>query len=141
MFGSHRLTVDPKVLAGHEGLAHYLGKELVIGIRPEDIEDAALVDDVAPGTTLETEVSLMESLGSEIILHFPLDAGPFAIMDAEFEGEDAVAASADDQGRFTYVARINPRSATRLGETVTLAVDTARLHYFDPESGLAIGHL
>ena len=97
---------------------------------------------MAPGAPedrlLVTETALIESLGSEIILHFPLDVEPFAIMDAEFEGDDAVAATADESGRYNYVARVSPRSEAAIGSSVTLVVDTARLHFFDPDSGEAI---
>ena len=133
--GPHELALDPD-LAGP--LSGHLGQEVVVGIRPEDIEDASIHAGADAGTQIETTTTLMESLGAEIILHFPLEAEPFAIMDAEFEGEDAVAATADDEGRYTYVARVSPRSAARIGDPITLSIDTRRLHFFDPATGLAI---
>jgi multiple sugar transport system ATP-binding protein len=136
--GSHELAVDRVLAAARPSLARYIDREIVVGIRPEDLEDAAIQTGAAPDRTLQSVTMLVESLGSEIILHFPLDAEPFAIMDAEFEGEDAVAAAADAQGRFSYVARVSPRSAARIGEPISLTVDTSRLHFFDPSTGLAI---
>jgi multiple sugar transport system ATP-binding protein len=59
-------------------------------------------------------------------------------MDAEFEGEDALAATADLSGRYTYVARVSPRSRAKIGEALQLAVDTSRFHFFDPASGSAV---
>jgi multiple sugar transport system ATP-binding protein len=138
VLGSHELVIDQASVASMPALAQYVNQEIVVGIRPEDIDDADLEVDVQEGRVFETETTLVESLGAEVILHFPLDAEPFAIMDAEFEGEDAVVATPDDQGRFTYVARVNPRSRASLSEPVRLVVDTARLHFFDPSTGLAI---
>jgi multiple sugar transport system ATP-binding protein len=119
-------------------LENFVGREVVVGIRPEDIEDAALSPSTPADRRLRTTTSLVESLGSEIIVHFPMPIEPFAIMDQEFEGEDAVAATTDDTGNYIYVARVNPRSRTRIGEAIELAVDTSRMHFFDPETGLAI---
>ncbi len=85
-----------------------------------------------------TTVSLIESLGSEIIVHFPLAAEAFSIMDAEFEGEDAVEAQKDDQGRTIFVGKFSPRSRARMGQEINIGIDTGRFHFFDPASGLAI---
>jgi multiple sugar transport system ATP-binding protein len=135
--GGHTLAVDRELMSTKPALAGYVGRDIVVGIRPEDIQDAELVDGVPEDRLLVTETTLMESLGSEIILHFPLDVEPFSIMEAEFEGEDAVTAT-DLSGRYTYVARVSPRSAAKLGQTLKLAVDTGRLHFFDPATGSAI---
>jgi multiple sugar transport system ATP-binding protein len=59
-------------------------------------------------------------------------------MDAEFEGEDAVPAATDTSGRYTYVAKVSPRSRARIGESINLAVDATRVHFFDPASGEVI---
>ncbi len=124
---------------GHgSALDGFVGRDVVVGIRPEDIEDAALSPSTPDDRRLRSTTTLVESLGSEIIVHFPMPVEPFAIMDEEFEGEDAVAATTDETGNYVYVARVNPRSRTRIGEAVELAVDTSRMHFFDPETGLAI---
>ena len=119
-------------------LESFVGRDLVIGIRPEDIEDASLSPSTPADRRLRSTTNMVESLGSEIIVHFPLPVESFSIMDAEFEGEDAVAAITDETGNYIYVARINPRSQARIGEAIELAVDTSRMHFFDPETGLAI---
>ncbi|MDH3301079.1 MAG: sn-glycerol-3-phosphate ABC transporter ATP-binding protein UgpC [Acidimicrobiia bacterium] len=119
-------------------LESFVGRDVVIGIRPEDIEDATLAPSTPADRRLRSTTTLVESLGSEIIVHFPLPVEPYAIMEAEFEGEDAVAAATDDSGNYIYVARISPRSRARIGEAIELAVDTSRMHFFDPETGLAI---
>ncbi len=136
--GSHTLSIDPKVLATRPALAGYLGQRLVVGLRPEDLEDATIETGAPEDRILVVKTALMESLGSEIIIHFPVDAEPFAIMDAEFEGDDAIAVSSNADGQFDYVARVSPRSQAKIGETVSLIIDTTRFHFFDPVSGLAI---
>jgi len=119
-------------------LESFVGRDLVIGIRPEDIEDASLSPSTPADRRLRSTTNMVESLGSEIIVHFPLPVESFSIMDEEFEGEDAVAAITDETGNHIYVARINPRSQARIGEAIELAVDTSRMHFFDPDTGLAI---
>ena len=137
--GSQTLGVSADLVNSRPGLARFVGKEVVVGIRPEDIQDASIfAEPVTEDRKLVSETQLIEALGSEIIAHFPLDAEPFAIMDAEFEGEDAVEQSRDDQGRTIYVGRFSPRSRARIGEPLELAVDNNRFHFFDPATGLAI---
>ncbi len=132
-----KVAVDPALAATKPGLANFVGKEVVVGIRPEDLEDAEITN--APDEkVLSTEVSLIESLGSEIIVHFPLAADSFSIMDAEFEGEDAVEAAKDAQGRTIYVGKFSPRSRARMGQPIRIGIDTGRFHFFDPSTGLAI---
>jgi len=136
--GDQLLVLSPNVVAEKQGLAGYAGEQIVVGLRPEDIEDAALAPDSPPERQIHTTVSLVEALGSEIIIHFPLSAEPFEIMDQEFEGEDAVATATDETGNYIYVARVSPRSRARIGDAIELAVDVSRFHFFDPDSGLAI---
>ncbi len=138
-FGSQSVGVDKALVAAHPSLAGYAGKEIVIGIRPEDLSDAELATEAVPDEfKLNTETTLIEALGSEIIVHFPLDAEPFSIMDAEFEGEDAIEQTKDDQGRTIYVGRFSPRSRARMGSPLTIAIDASRMHFFDPATGDAI---
>jgi multiple sugar transport system ATP-binding protein len=134
----HLLAIPAETVAANPELESFAGGSIVVGLRPEDIEDAAVATDAPADRRISTTVTLMESLGSEIILHFPMAAEPYEIMDAEFEGEDAVAAATDDTGNYIYVARVNPRSPARIGQTVELVVDTARFHFFDPKTGAAL---
>ncbi|MEM8924478.1 MAG: sn-glycerol-3-phosphate ABC transporter ATP-binding protein UgpC [Actinomycetota bacterium] len=137
--GSHTLAIDPALWAAKPALAGYLDKDVVVGIRPEDLEDASLSGaDTPADRRLRSEITLVESLGSEIIAHFPLDAEPYAIMDVEFEGDDALEA-ARHEGQAVYVGRFSPRSGVRIGQQIEVAVDTSRMHFFDPSSGDAIG--
>lgn len=135
--GDQSLNLSPEAVASRPGLESFVGSQIVVGLRPEDIEDASLVSGDAP-TTIETSVTLVESLGAELIVHFPLSATPYEIMDEEFEGEDAVAAATDESGKSIFVARISPRSTAAIGQPITLSFDATRLHFFDPKSGLTI---
>ena len=127
-FGDHSLEVDNELVAERPALLAYEGKDVVLGIRPEDLEDAAFVAEVPPGRTLEAVCSLREALGSEELLHFPVaaeaNAGePIGLLD----GENAM-----------LLARVDPQSKMREGDRLRLVADTKRLHFFDPVTGRAI---
>ncbi len=132
------LDLDADLVAKKPGLKSFIGKDVVVGIRPEDLEDARVKSDAPENQRLKSTVSLVEALGSELIVHFPLAVESYSIMDAEFEGEDAVEASKDDQGRTIYVGRFSPRAMSRIGDELEVVVDTSRFHFFNPDDGLAI---
>jgi len=138
-FGSTTLPIDRSLFTDKPALAEYLGKDVVIGIRPEDMEDASLEADRPADERIRVPVTLVEALGAEIIVHFGLDAEPFTTMDVEIEGADAEAERQEAvDGLYSFVARFNPLSRVRSGETVEVSVHTDRLHFFDPSSGLAV---
>ncbi len=133
--GSQALPVTPGLLAKREGLRSYVGRELVVGIRPEDMEDASLVDHA--DAFLESSADLVEAMGSDVLVHVTIDAPTVVTEDtrelARDVGEDTKASSSSE-----VVARVNPRTSVKDGDRVRLAVDVDRLHLFDIESGLAI---
>jgi multiple sugar transport system ATP-binding protein len=126
-FGAYRLTVHPELVAARPGLRAYNGRQVVLGIRPEDFEDAEFARDADPGRTLETIPGLREALGSEVLVHFSV---------ATRSGADASEFIEDESSIF--VARVHPQTKAREGEPLRLVVNTRRLHFFDPDSGLAI---
>jgi multiple sugar transport system ATP-binding protein len=141
-FGPVRLRLPETVLAGRPALRGYIGKPVIVGLRPEDIEDAAFVPS-ANGSTLDVDVSLAEPMGAELIAHFPLDArsvGPSGAAardggDSDADNAAAVALMAADAGTDTIVtARLSPRSDARTGEPLRVVLDAERLHFFDPET-------
>ena len=136
-FGGQTLSVDRVAVDARPDLVNYIERQVVIGIRPEDTEDLNVVGEAPPDRVLTSEASLIEALGAELIVHFPLAAEPFAIMDAEFEGDDAVEAMRAE-GEAIYTGRFSPRSTARAGERLDVVVDTARMHFFDPDTGNAI---
>ncbi len=142
-FGPVRLRLPETVLASRPALRGYVGKPVVVGLRPEDIEDAAFVPS-ANGSTLDVDVSLAEPMGAELIAHFPLDASPVSSTagaavvggdDADADDTAAQALMAADAGTDTIVtARLSPRSRAQTGEPLRVALDAERLHFFDPET-------
>jgi multiple sugar transport system ATP-binding protein len=138
--GGTRLRLPRHVVDGRPSLRERLGGPVVLGVRPEDLEDAALAPraDVA---TLDVCVSLAEPMGAELIAHFPLAARPLArsLSLALARGEQTESTGAIDASEEAlFTARLNPRSRARTGEPLAIAVDAERLHFFDPETEEAI---
>jgi multiple sugar transport system ATP-binding protein len=129
--GSQELLVPPSVVAQRPALRGFAGRPVIAGVRPEDLEDAAITDHPATGR-LKADVELVEALGSELMVHASLDAPR-----AESGDPDAVE-EADTGGRTMIVGRFSPRSRVARGETIDVAVDLDKLYFFDPDSGLAI---
>ena len=136
--GDQTLALPADTMAEHPNLESFADGPIVVGLRPEDIEDGAVATDAPAERRLNSTVTMIEALGSEIIVHFPLGVESYQIMDSEFEGDDAVAAATDETGNHIYVARVNPRSPARIGQPIELVVDTSRFHFFDPETGATI---
>ena len=129
------LPLPRSLLARRPGLAHYAGRDVVVGIRPEDIEDASLVPS-ANGSSLPVRVTLAEALGSEVIAHFPL-GGVVATAAAEVPS-DAPSVEAAPASGAVLTARLSPRSGARTGQPLRVVIDLERLHFFDPETDQAI---
>jgi multiple sugar transport system ATP-binding protein len=130
-FGRYRLPLDDRLLAETPELRAWADREVVLGIRPEAMEDAALDPTAAPERVIELRVDLVEALGAELLIHAAVDA-PTVEIDVNADEGDAVARTA------SLVARLSPRSRIEAGDTVKLTVDTARLHLFDPATGQAL---
>ena len=142
--GDQQLALGDEVLGARPALKAFEGKKLVLGIRPEHLEDASLAGDVGTEKRLRGEIELTEALGSELMVHFKVNARPAVTEDvkelAADVGEDAVAEleEASEGRQTTLVGRFGVESRVREGETADVAVDTRALHFFDPESGLGI---
>jgi multiple sugar transport system ATP-binding protein len=140
-FGDDRLVLDDDVLARHPAVAAYEGKRLIMGIRPEDMEDASLAGGAHEGRRLSAVVDIREDMGSEIFVHFGVAAPPVRGEDVQAAvGADAIeatAAKAQREGSL-FVARVDRASRAREGDPVALAVTTSRLHFFDIPTGEAI---
>jgi multiple sugar transport system ATP-binding protein len=135
-FGSHTLPVRDR-----PGLGRYEGRKVALGIRPEDVQDAAQTSAEAD-VRLPVTVDLREDMGAEIFLHFSVDAAPVATADVREAFEDQeVAATLEQQAAQTgtpFVARVGRESGAREGDRIEVAVDTRMLHFFDLETGNAI---
>jgi multiple sugar transport system ATP-binding protein len=141
--GTIRIHLDDETVAARPDLEAHVGRDVILGIRPEDVEDVALAGDVPPERRLRGNVELREALGSEILVHLRVDAPPAradAIRElAEDRGDErAIAGEGAEDNRALVVARFGARSRVHEGEAVEAAVDTRSLHFFDPENGLGI---
>ncbi|MFI0480037.1 ABC transporter ATP-binding protein [Actinomadura sp. 9N215] len=140
-FAGYTLPVPASVLTDKPDLRNYVGRQIILGVRPSDFEDAAHASaDWAP---MAVRSSVTEELGSEINVIFTIDAPPVEHKDTADLAEDAAEGDADltiplTDNRALWTARVNSRSRVRPGQHVDLAVDTRRLHFFDPSSGLAL---
>ena len=130
--GSQSINLDPSVLAKRPKLRDYNGNKVVLGIRPEDFEDAALAAGVGEGKSLTAPVTLLEALGSEIMVHFRLDA---TTVDS---GDPDAVEEAGGENASNAVGRFNPRSTVRMGETAQIAVAVENAHFFDIDTRQAI---
>ncbi len=127
--GSQAISIPSEILAARPALAAYDGQPLIYGIRPEDMEDASL-DSRPDDQCIHGEVSLVEALGAEILVHFGVDAVPVDSGDP-----DAVVELGDTA---VVVGRFNPRSRIRLRDSAKVAVHAERLSFFDSSTRLAI---
>ena len=144
LVGPHALTLGEEVTRTRPALVSYLGRRVVVGIRPENLEDAALAPEVPPDRQIKGVVVLREPLGAEIVAHVEVDARPALTEDvrelARDVGQEGTvkAAAEEDAAKTTIVGRFGPRSRVRSGDVIDVAVDTTGIHLFDMETGLGI---
>jgi multiple sugar transport system ATP-binding protein len=139
---SQRLLLADTVLQDRPALKAYVGRDVIVGIRPEDMEDAEIAGH-ADGFVLKSVADLVEAMGSEVLVHFPVQVRPARTDETDEladEGFLIALPEASRQDVTTLVGRFSPRTRVFEGQSVTVRVDTARLHFFDPESGLSIWH-
>ncbi|WP_017539116.1 ABC transporter ATP-binding protein [Nocardiopsis halophila] len=139
--GDQALGVPHALLDERPALRGYLGRDIAVGIRPEDMEDADL--EGAGGASggaavLASTADLVEALGAELLVHFVLSAPPVVTDDTRELARDAGADEGEVPGEGTVIAKFSPRSRVAEGAPVRIRVDTGRLYFFDPESGAGI---
>ena len=138
-FAGHRIRAADEIFATHPSLRSLEGRTVLVGIRPEGMEDASLVAGAPEDRRLSATVSLREDMGPEAYLHFPVKQPP-----ADIERWGTASGEDDDDGgvgspdETVFVARVGSRTRAREGETVDLLVDTASVHFFDPDTGVRI---
>jgi multiple sugar transport system ATP-binding protein len=133
-----RLRVGDDLLAARPAVGAHAGSRVIVGIRPEDLEDAGLSGDGVPGDRrLPVTVELREAMGSETHLHCDLPgwSPPPSVLSVRSEPAEG---STRDGKRADLVARVSARSRAREGDLLELAVETSALHFFDPGSGLRL---
>jgi multiple sugar transport system ATP-binding protein len=136
--GSQRIVVGDEKLSAHPALRAYEGRTIILGIRPEDLEDAELLPDAPPDRRLRGNVVLREALGSEIVAHFDIDARPALTDDVRELAADVGEELSNQAPHTTMVGRFGADSAIHKGQQVEVAVDTRALHFFDPDTGAGI---
>ncbi|MDH2443320.1 sn-glycerol-3-phosphate ABC transporter ATP-binding protein UgpC [Amnibacterium sp. CER49] len=143
-FGSHRLVVG-EALKAADSVRAFVGRSVIVGIRPEHISDASVETSAPQGSRLRVPIELREEMGSEILLHFTVDAPPVLnedIKEIHADKEPDVLEALEEQlesRRSVFVARVDPESRSRVGDMAELVVDTTRLYLFDPATGRALG--
>jgi multiple sugar transport system ATP-binding protein len=132
--GKHRLELPASVVAARPALAGYDGRDLVVGIRPESLEDASIAPDPGANRTIDAMVELREGLGSEVVAHTRFEGEAPKVETAQRD----VDATLTGGGGVEMVARLDPRTTVVVDQVGRFTVDVENLHFFDPESSLAI---
>ena len=155
LVGTQRLPVDEVLLAAHPSLAERGGENVVVGVRPEALDDSGIEPGVAGDRVIEATVDLVESLGAELMVHVAVDLGSdgagdaaravVAVDVAEGVARGVASDAAKDAvwddvigRRGRMVARLSTRSTLRQGDAVKLTVDPTGLHLFDPATGATL---
>jgi multiple sugar transport system ATP-binding protein len=143
-FAGFELSVDRETLTRHPQLASYSGQNVIVGMRPEDIEDAALAPRIPEDRRMRVTIELREAMGAEVYAHFLVDAAPVVTEDtreiAQDAGTEALSLLESQAGerRTMFVARLGARTEAAVGRQIEVALDTRNLHFFDPKTGLGI---
>jgi multiple sugar transport system ATP-binding protein len=141
-FGGNRIAVLREVLESRDGLKSRPDGSVILGVRPEAISDAAERDGARPGDALLDAVpTLCEAVGSDVYVHFTVDAPPVLTEDIQELAADTGVEALEElrthaaEKRTEWIGRVSPRSKAREGERMQLALDAQQLHFFDPDTG------
>ncbi|HVD26053.1 MAG TPA: sn-glycerol-3-phosphate ABC transporter ATP-binding protein UgpC [Gaiellaceae bacterium] len=140
-FGEHRLRVADEILEHRPALRTFEGKRVILGIRPEDFEDASQGDGAAGAGRISAVADIREDMGSEVYVHFGVAAPPVRGKDVEAAvGREAIEATAEQARRrgSLFIARLTRGTRVREGDRIELLAAADRLHFFDPATGLGI---
>ena len=136
--GSLLLPIPPDTAARRPRLWEYADQDLGLGLRPKDLEDAALARDRQATCVVTVDVDAVEALGSERIVHFSLDAPPVATAGALDDVDDETRQIMENQTATRMTGRFDPESRIQTGTQAKVAIDMHHAHFFDLETGLAI---
>ena len=142
-FGGNRLGIDDAALEHRPALAGYVDRPVIVGVRPEDMEDAAMHAGAPADRRFRTTVELREDMGSEVLAHLRIDAPPVLTDDvkelAAERGEDVAELEAqEEEARAVFVARFDADTMVRENDPVEVLVNTRGLHFFDVDTRAAI---
>jgi multiple sugar transport system ATP-binding protein len=143
--GSSRIGLDEAEVATVRGIDDYVGKKVVVGIRPDRLEDAAVASEAPPDRRFAGLATLRETLGSDVLVHFSVDGGrplSSAVNAIAHDAEDPVELEAVEfetvEGALLFIGRFSPRSKVRTQEPVVVAVQPASIQVFDTDSGRSL---
>jgi multiple sugar transport system ATP-binding protein len=143
-FAGRRLLIPAEVGAARPALATFRGRRVILGIRPETMEDAALVPSTDPDNRFPVTVDLVEGMGSDVFLHFTIEAPPVVTEDTRELASDIDAKALQDLKdqasvrKTSFITRAGPETRARAGEQTEIHVDTRKLYFFDPATGRSI---
>ncbi len=140
VLGDQRLRLADSVLRERPALKRYADRDVIVGIRPEDMEDAEIAG-ADEGVVLRSVADLVEAMGSDVLVHFPIRVRAARTDETEElcdEGFLIALPESQRQDVTTLVGRFSPRTRVFEGQSVTVRVDTSRLHFFDPDTGSSI---
>ncbi len=140
VLGEQRLQLGAEASHLHPALERYVGRKLVVGIRPEHLESVDLAPGTPAGARLKGNVQLREALGSELVVHFAVPGAKPAMTEdvAELARDAGTADLAKAGDQTVFVGKFGARAHIKEGEPVEVSVDTGALHFFDLETGLGI---
>jgi multiple sugar transport system ATP-binding protein len=140
----HKIAVEPSVIEERPALKNYTDKEVIVGIRPQDFEDAEFKSDAPEDQRISVNPDLVEAIGTETLVHFVVNAPIVMTDDMKELAEDTGAGEAERleeraaEGHNEFVAQLDPKTKIQSGTDVELVVDTTRLHFFDTETSQGI---
>jgi multiple sugar transport system ATP-binding protein len=143
--GDQSLRLEPQALADPAELERYAGRTVAVGIRPEHLEDASVETGAPSERRLKATVRNVEALGAELIAHLEMSGRPVMtdeVREIAADLDDALIAEleAEAEGaKLPLVGRFDVASRARPGEPIEVVVDTRRVHFFDLDTGAAIG--
>ena len=130
--GSQSIAVPTEAIEARPALASYLDQPVVVGIRPEDLDDAAIFPDHPGDQRIHATIDVREALGAETLVHFGVDAPHVDSGDPDALDELGDESSSRCTGRFS------PLTEANVGETIQITVNASKFHFFDKTSHLAI---
>ena len=144
-----RVAIAPALLERKPALVNYAGRTVAMGVRPEDLKDCEELSDWPTDRRITAVVDLVEALGSELAVHFPMEAekpvGPATVRPGEdpTESEEGpavapVSLGLEEEHHNMWVANFGPRSFVKMSSTIDVGIDTEQLYFFDLDTGLAI---
>jgi multiple sugar transport system ATP-binding protein len=131
--GEQTVALAPETLTRNPALQKYGGQNVVVGIRPEDFEDAAVATGAPEDRRVKAKVRLVEALGSELMVHFELDDAR-RVNSGDPDAPDELLG----EGVANAVARFSPRSRVSVDQDVEISVASENLHFFDLQDHQAI---